>query len=264
VVGLAGGRKGHDMMKKKPLWLFDLDNTLHNASHAIFPAIKANMNAYLAEVLARETGAPVDPATVNEARLRYWRRYGATLLGMMRHHGVRADEFLHHAHTFEHLPTMIRQERGLGRLLRRLPGRKILLTNAPQRYSRDVLRHLGLHRHFARHLAIEHMHVHRQLRPKPSTLMLRRLLAREKVAPSRAILVEDTIETLKAARTLGVRTVWVTQYLAGSDSMRQRVDGLANAGHGKGAAPACINKPMYVDVKVKSVLQLPRRLARLR
>ena len=29
------------------IWLFDLDNTLHNASHAIFPKISANMNAYL-------------------------------------------------------------------------------------------------------------------------------------------------------------------------------------------------------------------------
>jgi putative hydrolase of the HAD superfamily len=249
---------------RNPLWLFDLDNTLHNASHAIFPAIKANMNAYIARVLARELGMDVDPATVNEARLRYWRRYGATLLGMMRHHGVRADEFLHHAHTFEDLRAMVRRERGLGRLLRRLPGRKILLTNAPYRYSRDVLRQIGLHKHFARHVAIEHMHVHRQLRPKPSRLMLRRLLARERVAPHRAILVEDTVETLKYAKALGVRTVWITQYLAGSDQMRQRVDGLANVGVGRGVAPPCINRPMYVDVKVKSVLQLPRRLARLR
>ncbi|MFP4906040.1 HAD family hydrolase, partial [Paraburkholderia sp. BR14261] len=26
-----------------PVWLFDLDNTLHNASRAIFPAINAGM-----------------------------------------------------------------------------------------------------------------------------------------------------------------------------------------------------------------------------
>jgi putative hydrolase of the HAD superfamily len=39
-----------------------------------------------------------------------------------------------------------------------------------------VLRHLGLQRHFAHHIAIEDMHVHGQLRPKPSKLMLRRLL----------------------------------------------------------------------------------------
>jgi putative hydrolase of the HAD superfamily len=44
---------------------------------------------------------------------------------------------------------MIRAERGLRQLLRRLPGRKILLTNAPHRYSSQVLRHLGLQRQFS-------------------------------------------------------------------------------------------------------------------
>ena len=34
-----------------PLWLFDLDNTLHDASHSIFPAITANMNVFIARVL---------------------------------------------------------------------------------------------------------------------------------------------------------------------------------------------------------------------
>jgi putative hydrolase of the HAD superfamily len=41
------------------------------------------------------------------------------------------------------------------------------LTNAPADYSRDVVRHLGLHKHFADHVPIETMVVHRQLRPKP-------------------------------------------------------------------------------------------------
>jgi putative hydrolase of the HAD superfamily len=59
-----------------------------------------------------------------------------------------------------------------------LPGQKILLTNAPRRYSRELVRHLGLHRHFSHHISIESMHVHRQLRPKPSRIMLRKLLAR--------------------------------------------------------------------------------------
>jgi putative hydrolase of the HAD superfamily len=230
------------------LWLFDLDNTLHNASHAIFPAIHLNMNAFLAKTLGTND-APADAATVNAVRLQYWKRYGATLLGMIKHHDVRAEDFLREAHRFDDLTSMIRAERGLGRLLRRLPGRKILLTNAPRRYSGDVLRHLGLHRHFAKHIAIESMRVHRQLRPKPSKLLLRKLIAREGIAPQRCILVEDTAEALKAAKAVGMRTVWVTQYLA------------ANAGLPAGKKR---NRPAYMDVKVKSVRQLPGRLSRLR
>jgi putative hydrolase of the HAD superfamily len=91
----------------KLTWLFDLDNTLHNASHAIFPAITANMNVYIAKVL-EQNGMAATPEAVNAARLAYWQRYGATLLGMVRHHQVRVDDFLHEAHQFDDLATMIR------------------------------------------------------------------------------------------------------------------------------------------------------------
>ncbi len=236
-------------------WLFDLDNTLHNASYAIFPAINVNMNAYMAQVLG-DGDTPADAANVNAVRLAYWKRYGATLLGMIKHHQVRQEDFLREAHRFDNLSDMIRAERGLGRLLQRLPGRKILLTNAPHRYSHDVMRHLGLHRHFARHIPIEAMRVHRQLRPKPSKLLLRKLLAQHRICARRCILVEDTLDTLKAAKALGMRTVWVTQYLTTSPDLITRA--------GKPFAPNVTKLPKYVDVKVKSVRDLPDSLCRLR
>jgi putative hydrolase of the HAD superfamily len=234
-----------------PLWLFDLDNTLHDASHSIFPAISANMNTYIARVLGDGT-TPASREQVDQARLEYWKRYGATLLGMIKHHQVNASDFLRETHALSSLEQMIRAERGLSRMLRSLPGRKILLTNAPTRYSRDVMRHLGLQRHFSHHVAIEDMHVHGQLRPKPSKLMLRRLLRRHGVAAHRCILVEDTLDNLRSARQLGLRTVWITQYLRMSRPA------------GKAPLPRMLKHPAYVDVKVKSVRQLPARLHRLR
>ncbi len=231
-------------------WLFDLDNTLHDASHAIFPAINANMNAYLARVLGRD-GVPADAGTVDAVRLDYWRRYGATLLGMVKHHDVRAEDFLRAAHRFDDLRQMIRAERGIARMLARLPGRKILLTNAPHRYAHEVMRHLGLHRHFARHISIESMHVHGQLRPKPSKSMLRKLVKRERIAAQRCILVEDTVINLKAAKQLGMRTAWITRYLG--------------AAHGVAASVRTnpTKRPACVDVKVKSITNLAKNLRRL-
>ncbi|PWF55601.1 phosphoglycolate phosphatase [Massilia glaciei] len=231
--------------------MFDLDNTLHDASHAIFPLISANMNIYIARVLGAG-GTAATQAEVDVARLGYWKRYGATLLGMIRHHDVAAADFLRETHDLADLRQMIRSERGLGRLLRRLPGRKILLTNAPTRYSTDVVRHLGLGSHFAHHVAIENMHVHGRLRPKPSKLMLRRLLRKHGCAARDAVLVEDTLANLRSAKQLGVRTVWVTQYLKMSDPI------------GQAPLPRMLKQPAYVDVKVKSVLQLLRRLQSLR
>lgn len=236
---------------RPPVWLFDLDNTLHDASHAIFPAISANMNRYIARVLG-DGDTPASQEAVNAARLGYWKRYGATLLGMIRHHQVSAAHFLRETHELPLLSQMIRAERGLRRQLRQLCGRKILLTNGPAKYSKDVMRHLGVQRQFAHHISIENMHVHRQLRPKPSGLMLRRLLRRHGLAPEHCILVEDTLANLKSAKRLGMRTVWVTQYLRFSDPI------------GAAPLPRMLKRPRYVDVKVKSVRQLPGSMHKLR
>ena len=240
---------------RQPIWLFDLDNTLHDASHAIFPAINANMNAYIARVLGNGD-TPADEATVNAARQEYWQRYGATLIGMVRHHQVRSEDFLDAAHRFDDLAAMIRAERGLARLFRRLPGKKILLTNAPRRYAREVVRHLGLHRYFAAHVPIESMRVHRQLRPKPSRPMLRKLLAKERLEARRCILVEDTTVNLKAAKAVGLRTAWVTSHLAAQHARQARAAQLP--------PPMFTKHPLYVDVKVKSIRQLSKNVRRLR
>lgn len=230
-------------------WFFDLDNTLHDASHQVFPAINANMNAYIAGVLG-EGGFQADSDTVNAARVGYLRRYGATLLGMMRHHEVRPSDFLAAAHRFDDLSGMLRSQRGLGRQLARLPGQKILLTNAPQVYSADVIRHFSLQHHFEHHIAIEAMLVHRRLQPKPSRALLRKLLAQHRVSARQCILVEDTLTNLKAAKALGIRTVWMTGYLRGPALTAALVQP-----HGKDAMKMR-NRPAYVDVKVQSLKQL--------
>jgi putative hydrolase of the HAD superfamily len=220
------------------LWLFDLDNTLHNTSHAIFPRIDAGMTRAVAETLG------VDADTANELRSKYWKRYGATVIGMVRHHGVNADEFLRMSHDFD-VRALIKAESGLAGKLRRLPGRKVLLTNAPLHYARTVLRHLGLLYQFDSLWAIEHMNWHGSFRPKPSAALLRRVLAREGVPASRTVLVEDTLENLRGARRAGLGTVHI------------RHPGTPFSKGGR-------NRPGYVDLRLNSVGELLLRRRPLR
>jgi pyrimidine 5'-nucleotidase len=137
--------------RRDRVWLFDLDNTLHNASVASFPGIDRGMTDYIERELALsrdEAGA---------LRAHYLHRYGATLLGLVRHHGVRADHFLHHTHV---LPDLERQAHGHPHdfdALDRLPGRKYILTNAPRAYAERVLQALGAAHHFDGVLCIEDM-----------------------------------------------------------------------------------------------------------
>ena len=254
-----------DVRADSIVWLFDLDNTLHDASHAIFPHLNRGMTDYIAQQLE------LNLADANALRMHYWQRYGATLLGLLRHHAIDADHFLQHTHQFDDLPAMLRAERGLRQMLAHLPGRKILMTNAPHAYAQQVLAHLGLHRNFQRCYAVEHMRLHGHYRPKPSRLMLRALIRRERVHPSRCVLVEDTLKNLRCAKACGVATVWVCGY-----ATQNRTSNRANKSHvpvqqTEGVHPtphfqpqSAPYFPQYVDLKIQSVRTLSRRIRALR
>jgi putative hydrolase of the HAD superfamily len=175
------------------LWLFDLDNTLHDTSHQLFGHISRGMTEAVMECL------DVDEEQAHEIRQRYWRRYGATMIGLFKHHGIDPQVFLHRSHQFDVRP-LIRAESGLRDKLGRLPGRKVLVTNAPLHYARAVLKHLGLLRHFHSLWSIEHLKIHGHFRPKPSVSLMRHIIACEGASAARTVLVEDTLENLRGAR----------------------------------------------------------------
>ena len=217
------------MSRREPVWLFDLDNTLHDASHAVFWRLNGTMTDYIVQHL----GLPHDEA--DALRIGYWRRYGATLLGLEAHHGIRAAHFLAETHVLPGLEGQLRMAPADRVALKRLPGRKFLLTNAPAAYARRVLTTLDLASCFEGVIAIEDMRMFGRLRPKPDVRMLRHVLARLKVSPTRCVLVEDTVANLRSAHQLGLRTVWMQRYL------RHNPHG-PEAGIGLSGRPACVSQ----------------------
>jgi putative hydrolase of the HAD superfamily len=209
------------------VWIFDLDNTLHDAEPHIFPHLDVSMTDYL----ETELGLPREEAS--RLRKHYWRRYGATLLGLMRHHGVKPRHFLMQTHDFSDLQRMVLRHPLLRPVLRQLPGRKLVFSNSPVHYSLAVLKLLRVADLFDDVFSIEQT----RYRPKPDRRGFMRLLHKHKLPASRCIMVEDSMSNLKTAKRLGMHTVWV------SKSSRQ---------------PAC------VDVKIRHVALLPRTLGRLR
>ena len=191
---------------KHRVWLFDLDNTLHNASHASFGGINERMSEYIVDALA------LPRAEADALRQRYWLRYGATLLGLVRHHGVDADHFLDHTHRLPGLEERVHGHRHDFDALARLRGRKYILTNAPRDYAERVLGALGIRRLFDGVISIEDMAMFGNLRPKPDARMLRRVAVRLRVRTSRCVLIEDTLVHQKAARRVGMRTVWMQRW----------------------------------------------------
>jgi len=229
------------MLRK--VWLLDLDNTLHDATPHVFPRINRAMTDYL----SRRLGLAEEEASA--LRVHYWQRYGATLLGMVRHHGVDPHEFLREAHPFPDLHEIVERDHGLRDALRRLPGRKIVVTNAPGAYAAGVLRSLGVASQLDGVVAIESMRFAGRFLPKPSRSMLAKLIARLRVPRSRCVLVEDSPENLRAARACGLATVLVT----GVTYRRQGLSRRPRAGRGR-----------RIDVQVQSIWDLPRIVHRIR
>ena len=229
---------------KKPdartVWLFDLDNTLHDAGSWVFGQLREAMGDYVADALS------LGGDEARALNLHYWHRHGATLLGLMRHHGVKPAHFLHQTHRLPGLEQQLNGHRHDVVALRRLPGRKFILTNAPRAYALRVLDALRIAHLFDGVIAIDDMVMFGQLRPKPDARMLRRVAAGLGVPPRRCVLVEDTLEHQKAARSLGMGTVWMQRWT------RQ-------AGWGVAATTRVNRRPAYVDRRVSRLGELLRR-----
>jgi putative hydrolase of the HAD superfamily len=202
------------------VWVFDLDDTLHNASAHVFPHINRSMTRYLM------THLDLNEHDACELRRHYWQRYGATLHGLIRHHGTDPHHFLQHTHQFPQLESMVLKTRGLRHALRRLQGRKVVFTNAPMLYAEQVLHLLKIRDLFEAVFSIEST----RFQPKPARQGFQRLLRRLGVKAGRCVMVEDSLPALATAKRLGMKTVYV------------------NPG------PA---KPSYVDSRIGSVLELP-------
>ena len=207
------------------VWIFDLDNTLHDATAAIFPSMHLQIN----EFLKRQFG--IDDDAANRMRRDFWLRYGTTLNGLMRHHGIDPKRFLAQTHVFPELADIVVHENALKHALARLGGMKLVFSNAPRQYVRNVLAAIGLGRYFDGVYSIEDA----RYRGKPALHGFHFLLRKHNLDPHRCAFVDDILDNLRTAHRLGMSTVWVSR-------SKRRVP--------------------FVDLRIASVVDLPRLVFR--
>ncbi|MDX2233819.1 MAG: pyrimidine 5'-nucleotidase [Hyphomonadaceae bacterium] len=224
----------------RDVFVFDLDNTLYPADHAIFLAIGDRMTAYVQRV----TGAPRDEAMALQER--YYHLYGATVVGMQRHHGVDPAAFMAdvHAVSFD----AVLPDPDLAALIGALPGRRIVFSNGARAYAHAIVDHLGLGGVFERIVALEDV----DWIPKPEPAAFTQMAALCGFSPARAVMFEDHPRNLAAAKALGFATVLVGPNATPSDTadyaaaslhafLRDAVTGPATTGAaltGVGTAPS--------------------------
>ena len=182
----------------KPLFIFDLDNTLYPPEVTLWRIVDARIERYVQEKLG------VDPETAKRVRKSFLKEFGTTLRGLMHHHGVPPEEYLEFVHDVP-IPEIVPPRPDLRRMLSGLPGRCVVFTNGSESYARRVLDALGVSDLMEGVYGIEFM----EYIAKPSPYPYTKLLQATGAAASASLFCEDVRENLVPARELGMFTVWV-------------------------------------------------------
>lgn len=178
-------------------WVFDLDNTLYEAESHVFVEMLKKSTAFIAQ----HFGISLEEA--NALRKDYFTKYGASWRGLMLEHDVPPHDIIQHMHDIDIspvIPCVITQD-----YVHRLPGRKIIFTNAPRHFADRMIRHLGLETHFDDIFTLEDA----GYCPKPHIEAFKAFFEKYAIDPARTCMFEDSAPNLETAHSLGMTTVWI-------------------------------------------------------
>lgn len=196
-------------------WVFDLDNTLYPPHMRLFDQIEVRMTDWVMQALK------VDRARADHLRAYYWQTYGTTLAGLMREHDVDPGPYLNEVHDIDF--SVLVPDPDLARSIARLPGRKIIYTNACAPYAEKVLAARGLAGLFDAIYGVEHAEFH----PKPDADAFATVFAKDGLDPTRGAMFEDDSRNLAVPHALGMRTVHVAPLPEPADHIHHHTDDLA-------------------------------------
>lgn len=196
-------------------WVFDLDNTLYPPHMRLFDQIEVRMTDWVMQALQ------VDRARADHLRAHYWATYGTTLAGLMTEHGVDPGPYLNEVHDIDF--SVLAADPGLAQSISRLPGRKIVYTNACAPYAEKVLAARGLDGLFDGIYGVEHAEFH----PKPAAQAFATVFKRDGLDPTKGAMFEDDVRNLAVPHALGMRTVHVAPEPAPADHIHHHTDDLA-------------------------------------
>ncbi len=178
-------------------WIFDLDDTLYPPECELLALVDERMTRFI----VRETGLPWSEA--HALKERYYHEHGTTLAGLMAFHGVDPAAFI--AEVQDVSMDRVAPDPRLFAALGRLPGRRLVFTNAGGVYAEAVLARLGIAELFEDVFHIEAS----DYIPKPQRATFERMIARHAVQPRSSAFFEDSERNLAPAAELGMTTVLV-------------------------------------------------------
>jgi putative hydrolase of the HAD superfamily len=180
-------------------WIFDLDDTLYLRSSGLHDQMRLRVVRFIQNLIG------CDAEAAGALHADYYQRYGTSMVGLARHHGVKPLDFLSFVHAVD-LDNVLATET-LKDALAALPGRRLIFTNASTAHARRILAHLQVADLFDDICDIELC----GFIGKPERAAYETLLARYDVAPERTVFFDDRDVNLRIPFDLGMQTVLVDE-----------------------------------------------------
>lgn len=187
---------------------FDLDDTLYPSSSGLWLKIKERIGIYMQERLNIPAGE------MQSLRRKYFEQYGTTLRGLQANYSFDVPEFLAYVHDLP-LHEYIQPDPIIHAVLRDLPVKKFIFTNADIHHARRVLRVLELEQFFDG--IVDVVALEPFCKPMPESFGIA-LAAAGETDPSRCVMIDDLPRTTRAARDMGLFSILFGQQDSSPDA----------------------------------------------
>ena len=178
--------------------VFDLDDTLYPPTGEIY----AQMAKRICEYVMKTLNLDEKEATVIQKE--YYRKYGATVWGLMVEHDVDPEDFTNYVHELD-LSSLKKNPR-LKKCLDNLPNKKFVFTNGAYQHAERVLERLGLTECFSGIFSIREA----EYIPKPALQTYLKMLETFSLNAKESVMFDDSPANILGAKRAGMRTVWIS------------------------------------------------------
>ena len=119
-------------MKVHEVLFIDLDETLYSKTNGLWQSISNRINQFIIDRLQ------ISSKDAQELREYYLENYGTTLNGLLIHHNIDPLDYLDYVHDIP-IEEMIQPEPEIREVLKQLPSKKFVFTNASHQHANRVL-----------------------------------------------------------------------------------------------------------------------------
>lgn len=181
--------------------IFDLDDTLYPSSSGIWALIRARIDKFMIEKL------DYTEENVPKAREKFFLEYGTTLRGLESVHHIDSIEYLKFVHEIP-LDQFLYPNEHLQKILKNLSQRKVIFTNGDRWHSKRVTDALRISQYFDEVIDILDVSPYCKPMKQAFDIALKKL---EITETKTALLIDDNLRNIQAAKKLGMKAIYVTE-----------------------------------------------------